>query len=750
MPLIETLTVSLAAAAIGLLGVYFWRRRTVPHEEGGPRSRGTLQGSERATPRGDTRAATSASASGPTAHPLAVLADQPLFLRLAERVDDAVLLHDDEIHYANAGAEALLGAGEPLAGRRLADLVQPEHLEGLNAWLKARRAGRQSAVRLRLRDGNDQSIECELAGFPLPTGSSLLGTVLRSTRDEKLSSARQQGTRVAEATLESISEGVVTTDMRGHIDYLNSAAETLLGCRREQAQGRPLSEVAALVDEADRRPLGDPVTRCLEERRRVDLGRRALLIPRASGEEFSVELRASPIRAGSSEISGCVVVLHDVSELRGLTRQMSYQASHDPLTGLANRREFERRLEEALKTARSGSGGHVLCYLDLDRFKAVNDTSGHMAGDNMLREIAGILKEKIRDSDVVARVGGDEFGMLLIGCPLDKARQIADDVCAAIREYRFVWRDKIFNVGVSVGLVQIGPESGSIEDMLSAADSACYVAKQQGRGRIHVYSSRDEAVARQRGEILWLQRLQTALKENRFELFTQPIVALGGKPNVGPAFEVLLRLRDGDGIQNQPMDFMQAAERYHLMPSVDRWVLQATFAAIGAGALKLPAGRSVAVNISSQTLADAQFLEFVVECLDRSGVRPEQVCFELSESVVAAHMSHTARFVAVLHGLGCQFALDDFGSGLGSFANLKQLSMDYLKIDGSFIRGLGTDDVSVAMVTAMIELARTLGIKVIAEHVENEQTFELVRSLRFDFVQGYAVGRPVALAAAAG
>jgi diguanylate cyclase (GGDEF)-like protein/PAS domain S-box-containing protein len=742
MPLLETFTIALAAGILGLLGVIAWRMWAVTREGGGAVLMSQAEDRMSRAP-GGRPAPAPGKPAGEQAH--AAWADQPLFQRLAERVSDAVLVHDDEIQYANSAAEALLAGGEPLAGRHLADLVQPDQLDALEAWLKARRAGRQSAVRLVMRDGADLVMECELAGFALPAGSSEVGTVVRATRDELLRSARQQGNRLAEATLESISEGVVTTDPRGQIEYVNSAAEVLLGCQRDRLQGRQLSEVAALVDEADRRPLGDPVARCLEEGRRVDLGRRALLVSRTTGEEFSVELRASPIRSAGKVTTGCVIVLHDVSELRGLTRQMSYQASHDPLTGLVNRREFERRLDDALKTGRAGSSSHVLCYLDLDRFKAVNDTSGHMAGDSMLREIAGILKDKIRDSDVVARVGGDEFGMLLIGCPLDKARQIADDVCAAIRDYRFVWRDQIFSVGVSIGLVELGRESGSIEDTLSAADSACYVAKQQGRGRIHIYSARDEAVARQRGEIVWLQRLQAALKENRFELHVQPIVAIAGKPDTGPALEVLLRLRDADGRESQPMDFMQAAERYHLMPSVDRWVLQAAFAAIGAGALRLPKGRSAAINISSQTLADPQFLEFVVECLDRSGVQPSQVCFELSESAVAANLSHASRFIAVLHGLGCQFALDDFGSGLGSFANLKKLSMDYLKIDGSFIRGLGSDDVDSAMVGAMIDMARSLGIKVVAEHVETEQAFEIVRALKVDFVQGFVVGRPQAL-----
>lgn len=742
--MLETVTIALVAGALGWLGLALWRRRAVPRGEGTAPLR-TLHASDRQPQGGGGRGGPSPGG----ANPLAALSGQALFLSLAERVGDAVLLHDEQIRYSNAAAETLLGAGAALAGRRLADLVEPDQREALESWLKARKAGRQSQVRLQMRDDRDASFECELSGFPLPQDSALLGTVVRVAREELQRSVRQQGAQLAEATLESIGEGVIIIDARGKIEYLNTAAEGLVGCPRDRAVGRQLSELVTLVDERDRRVLPDPVARCLEEHRRVDLGRRGLLVSRSCGQEYSVELRASPIRAPGNDATGCVVVLHDVSELRGITRQMSYQASHDPLTGLVNRREFERRLEEALKTAKAGNSSHVLCYLDLDRFKAVNDTSGHTAGDNMLRELAGILKEKIRDSDVVARVGGDEFGMLLIGCPLEKARQIADDMCAAVNEFSFVWRDKIFSVGVSVGLVQIGPESGSIEDLLSAADSACYIAKQQGRGRIHVYSARDEAVARQRGEILWLQRLQSALKENRFELRVQPIVAATGRPEHGPAFEVLLRLKDENGVESLPIDFMQAAERYHLMPKLDRWVLQATFAAVGAGTLKLPVGRSVGVNVSGQTLADPQFLEFVVECLDRTGVQPAQVCFELAEAAVAANHGHAARFIAVLHGLGCKFALDDFGSGLGSFANLKKLPVDYLKIDGSFIRGLGADEVSAAMVNAMIELARTLGIKVIAEHVETEQALEMVRALKVDFVQGYAIGRPLPLVARA-
>jgi diguanylate cyclase (GGDEF)-like protein len=482
----------------------------------------------------------------------------------------------------------------------------------------------------------------------------------------------------------------------------------------------------------------------------VNLSRRALLLSRSNGSERSIELSASPMRNGAKEVVGSVVLLHDVTELRGLARQMSYQATHDALTGLINRREFERRLEEAIESGHRGEGQHVLAYLDLDRFKVVNDTSGHLAGDSMLREVAKLLRDAVRDSDTVARLGGDEFGMLLIGCPLEKARQIADDVCRSVGDYRFVWKDKIFNIGVSVGLLEVSRESGSLEELLAAADSACYVAKKQGSGRVAVYSARDEALARHSGEIHWLQKLQSALKENRFHLYQQVIMpAYGGAESNGPAMEVLVRLQDEQGNDVPPSEFVRAAERYRLMGLVDRWVVQTTLAALGRGAIAISAKHSVAINISGQTLGDVQFLEFVVECLDNTGVTPSQVCFEITESAVVANLDHARRFVGVLHGMGCQFALDDFGSGVGSFSNLKNLPMDYLKIDGSFMRNLARDSVNQAMVTAMIKLARTLNFKVIAEQVEDAAALDTARRMGVDYVQGYAIGRPQPLALAA-
>ena len=474
-------------------------------------------------------------------------------------------------------------------------------------------------------------------------------------------------------------------------------------------------------------------------------------MPAAGGAERSVELSVTPLKPDGGETLGLVLVLHDTSELRGITRQMTYQASHDALTGLVNRREFERRLQEAMDSAQTGDVAHALCYLDLDRFKLVNDTCGHSAGDNMLREVAAIIKEAVRDSDTVGRIGGDEFALLLVGCPLEKARQIADDVVHSVNDYRFVWKDKIFNIGVSVGLVEVGRGGGAIEDLMSSADSACYVAKKQGGLHVHVYSAREEANARHSGEIQWLQKLQGALRDNKFELYSQPIVHAQAGGVRGPALEVFVRMEGENGQPAAPpAEFIRAAERYRLMPLVDRWVVQTVLSALGRGGMKLPPGRSVAINIAGQTLADAEFLEFVVDCFDHSGANPSDVCLEVTESSVVANLDHARRFIAVLHGMGCEFALDDFGSGLSSFSTLRTLPMDYLKIDGSFIRNLAVDSVNQAMVQAMIELSRSLNFRIVAEQVEDQKSLEAAKKMGIDFVQGFVIARPQPLSVTPG
>ncbi|MDH3364246.1 MAG: diguanylate cyclase, partial [Gammaproteobacteria bacterium] len=511
-----------------------------------------------------------------------------LFKDFARTLPEIVIIHDEKILLANESAAGLIGLeAAQLVGREIADLVKPAYRALFRKTVATRLAGEDAPRRIEMQliNGNQTGLWVEAQSSNIDFhGHRAILTVARDISHRKsLEVSLSRSKRQAQYTLESISEGVITTDNDGRIDYMNVAAETLTGTNRDEATGHRVGELFTLVDDADRRLLGDPVERCLAMRRRVNMGRRAVMVSADGEHEHSVEITASPVRGPSNSISGTVVVFHDVSELRGLTRKMSYQATHDPLTGLINRREFERRLDEAMDTAHSEEAVHIMFYMDLDRFKAVNDSCGHLAGDNMLREVAALIRDQVRDSDFVGRLGGDEFGALLIGCPIDKARQIATDICNAVAAYRFVWKDKIFNIGISIGLVEISHASGTLQDLMSAADSACYMAKQEGRGKVHVYSARDEAVARERGDIQWLRQLQTALHEDRFELAVQPIIAMSGRADSGPSVEVLIRLNDGHGRTRNTAEFLRPAERYQMMPQIDRWVINASLAAISGG-----------------------------------------------------------------------------------------------------------------------------------------------------------------------
>ena len=675
---------------------------------------------------------------------------EQLFQRLVETVHDAVLVHGKEILFANNRFLALLGMdAAQVVGRPLHDFVGPEYAELVDNNLRRRLLGEPAAERyeVELVGPGGALTRVELSSVVIDSSgeAALLLTALEMMPEAATTTTMPWSRPRAAATLDAMGESVITVDADGRIDYLNNSAQILLDQRLDQVLGKHFSDVASLVDETDRHSLGDPVRLALAAGGRVTMGRRAVLVPATGAAERSIELSVTPLKSEGKETLGLVLVLHDTSELRGLARQMTYQASHDALTGLVNRREFERRLQEAMDSAQTGDAAHALCYLDLDRFKVVNDTCGHTAGDNMLRAVATLIKDAVRDSDTVGRIGGDEFALLLAGCPLEKARQIADDVVNSVNDFRFVWKDKIFNIGVSIGLVEIGRGGGGcvLDDLMSSADSACYVAKKQGGVHVHVYSAREEATARHSGEIHWLQKLQGALRDNKFELYYQPIVhaQIGGLR--GPALEVFVRMEGENGQPAAaPAEFIRAAERYRLMPFVDRWVVQAVLSALGRGGMKLPEGRSVAINIAGQTLGDGEFLEFVVDCFDHTGAHPGDICFEVTESSVVANLDHARRFIAVLHGMGCEFALDDFGSGLSSFSTLRTLPMDYLKIDGSFIRNLAKDTVNQAMVTAMIELSRSLNFRIVAEHVEDQPSLDAAKRMGIDFVQGFLIGRP--------
>jgi diguanylate cyclase (GGDEF)-like protein/PAS domain S-box-containing protein len=425
--------------------------------------------------------------------------------------------------------------------------------------------------------------------------------------------------------------------------------------------------------------------------------------------------------------------------LKDSERLLSWEAKHDALTGLVNRREFERYLEKALLAAKETKKQHYLCYIDLDRFKIVNDTCGHAAGDELLRQITTVLRSQVRASDILARLGGDEFALLLENCPLDRAMAIADAMRLDLQELQFVCCDKTFTVGASVGVVAIDAKTLDIASALNAADAACYAAKNSGRNRVHLYRQSDREVIQQHGQIQWCERLTKALEEDRFYLYWQPIASLKENNEIEHA-EILLRLRDEEtGTLISPMAFIPAAERYNLMPKIDRWVIKTLFAAL---AKKEQGDRVYTINLSSASLYDEQFIEFLREQLSNYNISPRSICFELSENVAINHLSQLKSAIEAFKQLGCRFALDNFGRGISSFAYLKNLSVDYLKIDGELIKDIVDDATDLALTEAINHIGQMMGMQTIAEYVENDEILSKLKAIGVDYAQGYGIAKP--------
>ncbi len=436
-------------------------------------------------------------------------------------------------------------------------------------------------------------------------------------------------------------------------------------------------------------------------------------------------------------------VYADLSRARALNRELAWQAGHDGLTGLINRRQFERKLMRALEDARGEDSHHALMFLDLDQFKVVNDTSGHTAGDELLRQLGGLLKAQLRSTDTIGRLGGDEFAVLLGYCDLPKARAIADKLRQTVANFRFTWDKRMFEIGVSIGLVPVDARSSSIAALMSAADVACYAAKESGRNRVHVFEASDGELGRRQTDMEWSGRITDALREERIYLEVQKAVALRGELPVTEYREVLLRMQERDGTPVPTDALIRAAERYNLMPShVDRWVVKTTCRLIAGGALPADAQRIVAINLSGASLGDAGFLSFVREEIAAQGIAPQVLCFEVTETAAINNLAHAIEFINSLRALGCRFALDDFGSGLSSFGYLKNLPVDFLKIDGEFVRDIVEDAVDRAMVTAICGVGRAIGIPTIAEWVENDAVKGVVRELGVGYAQGYGIARP--------
>ena len=537
----------------------------------------------------------------------------------------------------------------------------------------------------------------------------------------------------AQVTLAGIADAVITSDDKGLVVYMNDAAERLTGITISNAAGQSLQSLFHLMTEDK--------TASLDSAWLTDAASafNEVLLARVDGQTFTISKSASPLRDANGLLFGTVTVLYDVTMLRALSQQLSYQARYDALTGLINRYEFDCKAQAAIEDVASSSRAHCLAYIDLDKFKIVNDSCGHAAGDFLLKQLADHLKAKVRSSDSLARLGGDEFALLLMGCSLDKAHDIVNSLLQAVQDYCFTFEGKVFKVGASIGLIEIrSDQNHTLGDLLSRVDSACYAAKSDGGNRIHIYRADDRLIEDRNSQLQWVSRINAALEHNQYVLYMQPLAGL--KMNDEQHCELLIRLRGEDGKLYLPGSFLPIAERYHLMPQIDRWVINAALTIIARRGAAF--NMVCAINLSGQSLSQDGFLDFVINQIKHHKVDAKQLCFEITETAVITNLNKARQFIQALRAIGCKFSLDDFGSGLSSFAYLKNLSVDIIKIDGLFVKAIANNTIDRAMVESINNIGHVMGLQTVAEFAENDAIINMLKEIGVDYAQGYGVAMP--------
>jgi len=548
----------------------------------------------------------------------------------------------------------------------------------------------------------------------------------------------------AQVTLESIGDAVITTDARGSINYLNPLAEKMTGWSFAQAKGKKIPEIFNVSDDKEAQNYSQYFQNIADNQQSLSVTNQARL-KSLSGESIAIDFSVTPITDESSKRIGTALTFRNMNKERELRTQLSYQACHDALTGLINRYEFEKRLEHLINLSIKDHTVHALFYLDLDEFKVVNDTCGHFAGDELLRQLAALLHSHVRNNDTIARLGGDEFGIILDDCAPDKAVVLATKILHAIQDFHFVWEGKSFRVGASIGVVEINRHSKNIADVMAIADAACYSAKDRGRNRVHVAERNDLEIANRRGEMQWVSKITQALENNSFELFYQLIVPLDQLEQNRTCIELLLRMQNIDGELIPPGAFIPAAERYSLMTHLDRWVVAHAFQWLSQNSAITDKLYKCSINLSGQSISESLFLDFVKSQITQYKIDPTRICFEITETAAILNLIKATGFITELKALGCYFSLDDFGSGMSSFAYLKNLPVDYVKIDGMFVRDIASDPIDQEMVRSITGIAKAMGKQSIAEFVENDSIIEILQDIGVDYIQGYGVARPQSL-----
>lgn len=563
---------------------------------------------------------------------------------------------------------------------------------------------------------------------------------------QRMSDALFEQKEHLEVTLHSIGDAVIGVDTGMRVRYLNPVAERLLGWSLADAEKAPLCNVLHLIDSDSKAALHDPFESVFKTGKTISNETDVEL--KTESVTISVTYTAAAMRGPSGELAGGVLTLRDVSAERSMAQRLSWEASHDPLTGLINRREFTARLEIALAESRNFGQQHAVCFMDLDRFKMINDTAGHSAGDEFLKTLASTLKARVRETDSLARLGGDEFALLLEGCSTESAKLIANDLLAVVQDFRFDYMGKTFTVGISIGVAPVTGESNSGE-VLSMADVACYLAKEQGRNRVCVYRIDNTDMVKRRREASWVSRINAALEEDRFVLYHQSYLALVDSDEPRGHLEVLLRMIDESGNVVPPGSFIPAAERYNLMPAIDRMVIGKVFAAYHR-LVEENGGHPLtcAINLSGTSLNTDDLFGFIKQEAVKYALPQHAICFEITETAAINNLRNAAEFIENCKSIGMLFALDDFGTGTSSFGYLRSLPVDYLKIDGGFVKNMEENAIDRAMTETINRIGHIMGIRTVAEYAENDNIIRELRKIGVDFAQGFGVSIPSPLSLA--
>ncbi len=559
---------------------------------------------------------------------------------------------------------------------------------------------------------------------------------LRQLSAELLSEKHQ-----VEVTLQSIRDGVFRTDATGNLIYLNAAAEKLVGSSFYELRGKAISEILTLIEDTTGSKVESAIYEAIHKKKYVSCQGNCSLISH-DNRTIAVEEQAVPLLDNNGKLTGGVLCLSDVTVFRKQLKQQFWEASHDSLTGLINRREFEKRVTKAIERAQINGRPGLLCFMDLDGFKIVNDTCGHSAGDELLVHLSKLIGAQVRNNDSLARLGGDEFGLLLEGCDEERGQIIADNILNSVKEYHFFYDAKVYTVGISIGITSFSGEGKEAKDVINEADSACYLAKESGRHRRCIFQENEEELAIRRDAVSWAERITSALKEDRFSLYYQKYQALNNRTGSQQHMEILIRMTSKSGEIITPGRFLPAAERYHLMPQIDQWVINKVFSEFHNIPTDNDSGLMVNINLSGASINSIDLYDFIMEKIAKYDIDTRSICFEITETVAVRNLRVAIDFINKCKKCGIQFALDDFGTGANFFSHLKTIPVDYLKIDGSFVRNIDKDEVDREMAETINRIGHLLGKKTIAEFAESETIINILTDMDVDFAQGYGVCKP--------